>query len=233
MSAFFTQHVDDVHAAAVHRDHRRDARLVLLGEPDPELESVGLRDLVVEERAEAAAVDAPHDLTDEVPVGHRVVAVRDAGLPQRQLHLERADDRVPRQCLGARELGVDGGQPRLVGEQPLHRDVLLAGLPELGPVLHHRRVDVEQAALGEQVRADRSGALGAGEDDLQRVVVVRRAGVVARPAPDVDDLPAVDVERVARALFAVLDEVVGEGVAHALVPGLDGPIDLDAHGGER
>ena len=67
---------------------------------------------------------------------------------------------------------------------------------ELGPVLGHRRVDVEVAALGEQVGARGGGALGGGEHQLEAVLRVRRAGVaVGDPAPQVDDLAAADVHR--------------------------------------
>ena len=75
------------------------------------------------------------------------------------------------------QLGVDRRQPGLVAEQPPHRDVLLARLAELGPVRDDRRVDVEQPALREEVRARGRRALGRREHDLQRVAVVGRAGV--------------------------------------------------------
>ena len=95
-----------------HRDHRCDPWLVLLGQPDPELEPERLGELVVEERAEAAAVDPPHDLADEMPVGERVVTVRHARLPVGRLHLERVDHRLPRQRLLAGQLGVDRSATR-------------------------------------------------------------------------------------------------------------------------
>ncbi len=84
---------------------------ILLGETDPEVETERLGELVVEERAEAAAVDPAHDLAHEVPVGERVVAVRDAGLPVGRLHLERVDHRLPRQRLLAVSLASTVGNP--------------------------------------------------------------------------------------------------------------------------
>ena len=141
--------------------------LLLVGEPDPELEAERRRDLVVEERAEALAGDAPDHLADQPAVGGGVVAVRGAGLPHRRLHLERPDHRVPGQRLLEGERGVDVGQAGLVAQQPAHGDVALAGRLELGPVLGDRRVDVELAALGEQVGARRGGALGGGEHQLE------------------------------------------------------------------
>ncbi len=206
-------------------------RLECLGQPDPELEPERLGQLVVEERAEAATIDPAHHLADQVAVGERVVAVGDTGLPVGRLHLERVDHRLPRHHLVARQLGVDGGETGLVAEQPAHGDLLLARLAELGPVGDDRRVDVEQPALREQVGAGRGGALRRREHDLQGVVVVRRAGVVADTAPEVDDLGAVDVERVARPDLAVLLEVVRERVAYAFESRLDVSSDFDAHPG--
>ena len=52
---------------------------------------------------------------------------------------------------------------------------------------------------------------------------------VGDAAPDVDDLLAVDVQRVARTDLAVLLEVLRERVAHALEAGIDRPTDPDAH----
>ena len=93
---------------------------------------------------------------------------------------------------------------------------------ELGPVLGHRRVDVEVAALGEQVGARGGGALGGGEHQLEAVLGVGRAGVaVGDAAPQVDDLAAADVHGGGRAHLAVLLEVGAERVRHAFEPGLD------------
>ena len=146
------EHVDQAHTPAVHRDHRRDPRLVLLGQADPELEPVRLGDLLLEERPQTATVDAPHDLADEVAVGERVVAVATPGSHSGSC-TSSARITGSHASASAASACVDGRQPCLVAEQPAHRDVLLPGLPELGPVLHDRRVDVEQAALGQQVRA--------------------------------------------------------------------------------
>ena len=136
-------------------DQRRDTCLVLLREPDPELEPERLRDLVAEERADAAAVDVSHHFPEQVAVGHRVVAVRGAGVPQWLLLLERPDHRVPCEHVGRRELGVERRQSCLVAQQVAHRDPFLARLRELGPVARDRKVDVELAALGEQAHARR------------------------------------------------------------------------------
>ena len=200
------------------------------GSPIQNSSPSGSRDLVAEERADAAAVDASHHLPEQVAVGDRVVAVRGPGVPQRLLLLERPDHGVPCEHVGRRELGVERRQSCLVAQQVAHRDPFLAGLRELGPVARDRKVDVELAALGEQVHARRGRAFRAREDELQRVGAVEGAGVaVGDAAPHVDDLGAVDVERVARAHLAVLLEVAGERVADGLVPRLDGAADLDSH----
>ena len=51
-------------------------------------------------------------------------------------------------------------QTGLVGEQPAHRDLFLAGSAELRPVQGRRGVQIELAALRQQMGADRGGALG-------------------------------------------------------------------------
>ena len=127
-----------------------DAVLLRRGQPDPELETERLGDLVVPERAEALAGDAPHDFADEVAVGDRVVAVRGARLPVGLLHLDRVDDRIPGEHLFGGERRVDGGETRLVAQEPAHRDVLLARLPRTrastSPPAHRRRA--RRAARG-------------------------------------------------------------------------------------
>ena len=110
-------------------DQRRDPRLLLVGEADPELEVEGHGDLVVEERAEALAGDPPHHLAHQPAVGGGVVAVGGARLPDRRLLLEGADHRVPGQRLLEGERGVDVGQAGLVAQEPAHRDVALPVAP--------------------------------------------------------------------------------------------------------
>ena len=162
-------------------DQRGHAVLVLVGEPDPELQPERRRDLVVEEGPEALARDALHHLADQPPVGGGVVAVRGAGLPDGRLDLQRPDHRLPGQRLLEGEHGVDVRQTGLVAQEPPHGDVGLAGGLELGPVLGDRCIHVELAALGEQVGARRRGALGRREHQLERVLGVGRARVYGRP----------------------------------------------------
>jgi hypothetical protein len=81
-----------------------------------------------------------------------------------------------------RELRLDAGQARLVGQRDPDRHCLLAACGELGPVPGHRLVEAEHAALHQQRDANRGRALGAREDSLQVV-----AGYLVA-APQVDDL---------------------------------------------
>ena len=76
---------------------------------------------------------------------------------------------------------VDPRQPRLVREQPAHRDGRLPRGAELGPVLDDRGVDVERAVLGEVVRRDRRRALRRREHERDRVARPRRAPSSGRP----------------------------------------------------
>ena len=207
---------------------RRHAVLLLVGEPDPELEAERLGDLVVEEGAEALARDALHDLADQPAVGGGVVAVRGAGLPHRRLGLEGPDHRLPGQRLLEGERGVDVGQAGLVAQQPAHGDVRLAGRLELGPVLGDRRVDVEVAPLGEQVGARRGGALGGREHELEGVLRVGRAARRGRPPRPTGRRPSARRRR-PRSPAPTSPcslEVGAERVRHPLEPGLDCPTDL-------
>ncbi len=62
----------------------------------------------------------------------------------------------------------------------------LAVFGELGPVRDDLLVVVDQAALHAHGNGDRDDALGGAEHDLQRIVVWPVAGLVERPAADVD-----------------------------------------------
>ena len=116
-----------------------------------------------------------------------------------------------------------------MAEQPAHRHVLLAGLAELGPVGGDRGVEVEQAAVGEDVGAHGRGALGGREDQLQRVLGVRRVGGrVGHAAGEVDLQVAADVQREPCADVAVVGEVGQERVPHPLEPIGHEAVDLHA-----
>src|SRR5207248_9652354 len=103
-------------------------------------------------------------------------------------------------------------------------------LRKLWPVLRDRCIEIEVAALGEQVGADGSRALRRRVDELERVLAPRRACVdVGDTAPDVDDRATVDVRCERRADFAVLLEVLRECLPHALEPRFDVTLYLSSH----
>ena len=80
-------------------DDRRDqlGDTVVLGgrEADVEVGAERARDLVAEEGADRAAVDAPQDLALDVALGHGVVARRRTRFPPRRLGGQALDDGVP------------------------------------------------------------------------------------------------------------------------------------------
>ena len=109
-----------------------------------------------------------------------------------------------------------------------HRDgdVLLAGLAELGPVPGDRGVQVELAAVGQQVHAGARQSLGAGEDAGQGVFAPGLRAVRRRQAtPQVDDELAFHPDRHGGTDLAAVGEVGLEGVADPLESGLAGTVD--------
>ena len=143
----------------------------------------GSRHLGVEERPEARPADAPHELADEPPERHPVVAVAGPRLPGRRARRHPGRDglgvaparAVPRQQL------VGPGQAdgaRLVAEQLAHGGRLLAAAAELGPVPHDRRIEVELAPVLEHVGAQGRQALGRRHDHRPGLLLPRRG-----PAP--------------------------------------------------
>jgi len=88
---------------------------------------------------------------------------------------------------------------------------------ELRPVPGRGPVQVQVAALREQVRARRRGGLGGRVHQLQRVCPPRPAGPgVGQAAPQIDDLTAVAVDAYRRAHVAVALEVVPEYIPDPL-----------------
>src|SRR5262249_821445 len=118
---------------------------------------------------------------------------------------------------------VDDRQAGLVREQPAHGDTLLARLAELGPIRNHRRLQVELAALHQDVRADRKSAFRGGGDIHDRVLLplpVRLA--FGETAPNVDNRAPAHIDAARCAEFAGAPfEVLAEGVADSPPPLLD------------
>ena len=204
----------------VDPDHRDHPALLALGKADPEVEAQGAGDLVGEERPHALAADPPDHLADEPAVRSGVVAVRGARVPHRALGRERLDGRLPRQPFLRRHGVVEDREPDLVGQQPAHRDVLLAGSGELGPVFGHRGVEVEFAPLGQQVGADRGRAFRAREHQDDAVFDPRPTGLhVGHSAPEVDHLHAPVIQAERSPDIAMLLEVGGKSVPYPLEAG--------------
>ena len=116
---------------------------------------------------------------------------------------------------------ADPGQPGRVRDDVTHEQVRL---PELGPIRHHRCIELELAALEQEEQADRDKALGAREHHLDRVLAPGRARLlVRRPAPEIDDGFAVDHGRESRAVLRALGETALELLRD----------ELEAHGRSR
>ena len=189
-------------------------RLVVHGvEPDVEVRAERFRDLLAEERADGAAVDAPHELTLEVPLGDRVVPDRGPGLPPRRLLGQVRADLVPLVQVRRRERRVETRQPGAVTHHVAHEHAVFAARRELGPVLRDRRVEVEHAPVGEHQHAERRHGLRARVDVDDRVLDPRIAVGVRDAAPQVDDRLAVDRQRDARTHFESRVEVAFERAA--------------------
>ena len=131
----------------------------------------GRGDFLAEELANRPAVDAAHELADQVPVGQRVIAVGGPRFPPGRFVGERGRHRRPVVEGLARQRLADPRQPRGVAEEVARRDRLLAVRGELGPVARDRRVDVELAAIDQHVRAQRGDRLGGREDVDDRVLL--------------------------------------------------------------
>jgi hypothetical protein len=191
------------------------------GSPIQKSSCNGLR-LVAEERAEALAADAAHELAREMAIRDGVVPVLCARLPHGRLRGERFDHRRPREDLVDRERAVDHRETGAVRHEHAHGDLTLSLRGELGPVVGNLCVVVDLAPLREQRDAHRRGAFRGREDELECAVVVgptrRRVGDAA---PEVDHLLSVDVHGDARPELAVLGEVADERVAHGFEAGLD------------
>src|SRR5262249_13781233 len=105
--------------------------------------------------------------------------------------------------------------------QHAHGDPLLAGGRELPPVARYRGVEIEQAAVGEQVRAERGHRLRGREHVDDRVALPESpAGGVDVTAPEVDDHQAGDRGRERRPDLATGREAGGERITYRREPGI-------------
>ena len=149
-----------------------------------------------------------------MPLVVGVVARRRPRLPPRPLHRQPLGRRLPVVHVPDRERRVPAGDAGRVRHQVPHEHVLLALGRELRPVVAHRRVHVQLAALDQQQRRQREHALRRRPAVDDRVLGPRgRALLVAVSAPDVDDGLPVEIDRDRRPqLLAV--ELLRERVPH-------------------
>src|SRR6266508_4063764 len=203
-------------AGRVGRDRGSHPLLVLLGQPDPEVQPERSGHLVPEVRAERAAAHPPDHLADQEAEGQPVVAVTGTRTPERFLTSQRVDHELPVVEAAGRQGFPDGRQPRLVAQQVADQDAVLAVLGELRPVRRDRSIDIELAARREQVRAQRHRALGGRPYVADRVLgpwLVRPGG----PAPQIDHCLSVERHAHRRPDLAGLLTAVGRVPAAGLV----------------
>src|SRR5208282_6405662 len=102
----------------------------------------------------------------------------------------------------------DPGQARAMAQDVAHRQILLAGLRELGPVLRNRLIGIELALIDQTMGAGRRETFGRRVDVDQRVALpwfgLRLVGMTA---PDIDDAFTVEIDRASGAELAALFEI--------------------------
>ena len=149
------------------------------GQADVHVDAERFGDLGAQILPDGAAGDPAHHLAEDEAERHHVVALRGVRLPPGFGGRELRADRVPVRGVGPVQPGARADHPGAVAHHHGDGDVLLAGLAELRPVPRHRRVQVELAAVGEQVDAGARQALGPGEDARQGVLAATAAGLPA------------------------------------------------------
>src|SRR5208337_2007274 len=150
--------------------------------------------------------------------------------PPRLLLGERGRHRVPVEERVVVEEFAHGGKTRAMTQQIPHRQLVLARLGELGPVLRHGRVDVEQALVGEAMRADRGDALG-GRVDVDERVARPRLGLrlISMSRPDIHDASTVEHNCRGGADLVSLLKILGERVLDTIELRIAGAFDFHRH----
>ena len=147
-------------------------------------------------------IDAAQQLAFVEPERDGVIGLTRPGLPRRLLTGEH-----DRQAIQIRDHApidglIEGEQPRLVGEELAHGDLLFALLRELGPVRGDPLFVVEPAARVGDGEGHRGQALGGRVDEHHGVPLPRLARLlVPDTAPQVDDLLAVVIGAAGAAQF--------------------------------
>jgi hypothetical protein len=191
---------------------------VLGGKPDEqavEIERVG--DLGLEHVVEGLARHALDQLSHEPAVGEAVVAVGGARLVNGDSVGESLDHVAPVQhARGRIHQAPDVVEAGLVTQDLADRDPVLARLCELGPVLRHGIVVVDQAAIGEDVQQCRGHALRGGERERERLGLPGAALLVTGTRPAVDHRLAAVIDAQRRATGPVLRNLTLESLGRLL-----------------
>lgn len=169
--------------------HLADAMFLALRQPDPGLELQWCGDFVGEEAAERAAVDAAEDGAAEPADRQRVVAVIGLGIGRWGLGRQQCLHLLVIGNIGFRQGKDDAGQARAMGHDVPDAYLFLAVGCEFRPIFRDGRFEIDEAAFDQDQHAGSDQALGAGIDDLERVLFPQYARC-CRAAPEVDDLAA-------------------------------------------
>ncbi len=204
-----------VEAGAGRRLDQLGHAIILRGrQADPEIGAERLRDLFAEHGAERLAGDAAHDLADQETHGHRVIARRGAGLPIRFLRGEERDRALPIVEILFGDGLAPAGESGAVAHDLGDRDARFAARGEFRPIFRDRRVEVDQAAIGEQQRRQRRHRLG-GRIDVDDGVLHPwpRAGRVGLAAPQIDHRLVADPDADRGPEIGAAGEIAFEGGA--------------------
>jgi len=207
-----------VQAGQVHRPG-----LLPQVQPEGEVQPARPADLLPQELPDAAPVYPADQLTDQVPVEQRRLAVRSARLPRRPLRRQQRAQPVPVVEGFGRHRAVQHHHSGLMRQHVTDRRRSL----EFRPVPPHRRVQIEPPGLHQAQRAHRRERLA------HRIRLNQAAGfpppapfLVGVAAPQVNHQSAVAPhgERRASARLGVGD--LGEALAHWAEPPVSKPLDL-------
>jgi hypothetical protein len=192
-------------------------RLLLLVHPADVVFGMERRgDVFLEEGPNRGAGHPAQNFTEQEALVVNVVGRAGTRLPQRLLHFERTDVCVVIvEPAGIHGVGGQHRNRRGVIEHHPHRDGLLARLRELGPVMRHGHVGIDQPAVDRHVEADAGNAFGDAHHAHRGVRVPRLTVVGAGPpAPQVDHGLAINDDRAACAELFLDTKVLGERLEH-------------------
>src|SRR5215469_12074910 len=170
--------------------------------------------------------DPADQLAGEMAEGDGVVAVRRAWLPPRGLSCDGVDDRIPVVPVGERS--ADTRHAALMAEGLGYRDVGLAALGKLGPVVRDRFCVIDQTSVRKHCDHCRNHRLGRREDVDDGVFFPgERLAGIAVSRPDVDYEAPVDRGGEGSPNLVAAGEVGGKCVTHRLKTWGHRAVDVD------